>query len=376
MSPQRSIKNRKGKVSREKTAPKSEKKRKTTQIRKTTRTRRRAKSQIVTKGETNPIISPNRRNGWEAWQTFNPGAILLDRKVHFVYRAVGHDGISRFGYARSSDGFTVEKRLSYPIFEHSSTNGAFSPFSFASGWRFGGAEDPRLTRVDSEDVLYMTYTACEGGLRVGLVSISIDDFLHERFRWRMPRLISPPHETHKNWVLFPQKIKGKYAILHSIHPDILIDYFDDLSELDGHRFIHSCYDTSAAESRWDSHVRGAGPPPLETKDGWLLFYHAIDNRDQGRYKIGAMLLDFKDPTHILYRLSRPILEPDESYENDGFKSGIVYASGAVVKDGMLLIYYGGSDTYVCVASAKLDAFLENLRNDTKPHFERNVVKKK
>lgn len=343
---------------------------------KTSARKRAAKSRMVMKSELNPIISPNRENGWEAWQTFNPGAIFLDDKVHFIYRAIGHDGISRFGYASSPDGFLLDRRLSYPVYEHNLISREFTPFSFASGWSFGGAEDPRLTRVDDEDVIYMTYTACDGGLRVGLTSIKISDLLNDKWRWKTPRLISPPGETHKNWVIFPEKINGKYAILHSISPDILITYFDSL-DFDGRTFIKSrAPNGETRRNVWDSHVRGAGPPPVKTKYGWLLFYHATDESDPGKYKVGVMLLDEKDPTKVLYRLSQPLLEPDEAYENNGFKSGIVYASGAVVKDGTLLIYYGGSDTYACVAYANLDDFLEAVKNDAKPKLQKRTLIKR
>src|SRR3989338_7113157 len=111
------------------------------------------------KSEENPIISPKPENNWEAWQTFNPGVILLNNKVHFLYRAIGEDGISRLGYAVSSDGFRIDERLSHPVYEHQVKEGGFNVFSYFSGGSWGGAEDPRLTRVDEEDVLYMTYTA-------------------------------------------------------------------------------------------------------------------------------------------------------------------------------------------------------------------------
>ena len=32
-----------------------------------------------------------------------------------------------------------------------------------------------------------------------------------------------------------------------------------------------------------------------------------------------MLLDLKDPTKVLYRSKHPILEPEEDYENNGYK---------------------------------------------------------
>jgi hypothetical protein len=105
---------------------------------------------------------------------------------------------------------------------------------------------------------------------------------------------------------------------------------------------------------------GCGPPPLKTKDGWLLIYQAVGACDESRYKIGAMLLDLKDPTKVLARTRSPILEPVAVYENEGFKAGVVYPCGAVIINDRLFVYYGGADTVVCVATAKLNNFLEQL----------------
>ncbi len=333
---------------------------------------RRTPPPPFTKSAENPIIAPESRNGWEAWQTFNPGAIFLGDKVHFLYRAIGGDGMSRFGYAASRDGLTVDERLPYPVYEHRMTGRAWSVFSFASGGSWGGSEDPRIVRIGDEDVLYVTYTACDGGLRMGLTSIGIDDFLHRRWRWRRPVLLSPPGQVHKNWVLFPEKIRGKYALLHSINPHVSIHYLDTL-EFPCDACLTSTYQRAFRGSSWDSWIRGVGAPPIKTPRGWLLFYHAIDERDPGKYKVGALLLDLEDPERILYRAEQPVLEPNERYENDGFKPGIVYVSGAVVKDDTLLIYYGGADSYVCVASAPLDAFLDELVRASKPSLKRRMM---
>lgn len=335
----------------------------------------------LVKSEQNPIISPRPENDWEAWQTFNPGVILLDGKIHFLYRAIGPDGISRLGYAVSSDGFILDERLPYPAYEHKTKSGerVFNIYSYFSGGSFGGAEDPRLVRVDEEDVLYMTYTACDNGLRVGLTSIKVDDFLNKKWKWQSPVLISAPGEVHKNWVIFPEKINGQYAILHSINPEILVTYVDNLN-FDNSAYIESCYGGSSPkkvsqECCWETWVRGVGAPPIKTKYGWLLFYHAMDE-DWSKYKVGAMLLDLKDPTKILHRSKEPILVPEEFYENNGYKPGVVYVSGAVVKDGYLLVYYGCSDSYVGVAYALLEEFLEALKNETKPKLKLKTLKKK
>src|SRR3989338_10453873 len=134
---------------------------------------------VLVRAEENPMISPRPENGWEAWQTFNPGVILLEDKIHFLYRAIGEDGISRFGYAVSSDGFAIDERLPNPVFEHRFTKPVFNFYSFVSGGSFGGSEDPRIVQVNGEDTLYMTYTACDEGLRMALSSIKVKDFLRK-----------------------------------------------------------------------------------------------------------------------------------------------------------------------------------------------------
>lgn len=171
----------------------------------------------LTKLPEGPIISPKAKNGWEAWQTFNPGVILLENRVHFLYRAIGEDAISRLGYAVSSDGFKIDERLPYIVYEHSPIDtSSYNFFSFISGGSFGGCEDPRPVRVNNEETIYMTYTAChDQELRIALTSIKVDDFLNKKWQWKKPEFISPPGQVHKNWVIFPEKINGSYAILHS-----------------------------------------------------------------------------------------------------------------------------------------------------------------
>lgn len=323
------------------------------------------KATALRRAAQNPIISPRPENSWESWQTFNPGAVIIGDKVYFVYRAMGEDGISRLGYAMSSDGVGIDERLSYPVYNHDLGRPVFNLAAQFSGGGWGGAEDPRLVHIAEDDTIYMTYTACGDGLRVGLTSIKLDKFLNQEWDWKAPVLISHPEQTHKNWILFPEKINGKYAIIHSLKPEIQIEYLDNL-DFEGSNFIQSLYNPSPVKRRgWDKVIRGAGAPPIKTKDGWLLFYHAMDD-DWSKYKVGVMLLDLNNPGKILYRAQQPVLEPEEVYENSGFKPGVVYVSGAVVKDGQLLVYYGGSDNHVCVATADLEEFLGALKKQKEP----------
>jgi len=331
-----------------------------------------AKKELLIKPKDNLIIMPIADHDWEAWQVFNPGVIVLEDRIHFIYRAIGVDGISRFGYASSSDGFLIDERLPHPVYEHPSLNSGLNYYSFGSGGSFGGAEDARLTRVDNEDNIFMTYTACDEGLRVALTSIKVGDFLKKNWQWEKPVLISPPGEVHKNWVIFPEKINGQYAILHSLRPRVLIAYRDNLNFQKG-EYINSFYDGYNEETGWEIRIRGAGAPPIKTKYGWLVFYHANDKSETNKYKVGAMLLDLMNPETILMRSSRPILEPDEPFQSNGFKPGIVYVSGAVVKNETLFIYYGVADNYICVAWANFDEFLNDLVQQAKPKLKQKVI---
>lgn len=353
--------------------------RKKAPIKKERRKIKKLSPSILTKPSENPIISPKGENVWEAWQTFNPGVILLKDRIHFMYRAIGEDSISRFGYASSGDGFKIDERLPYPVYGHKTKERTFNIHSYFSGGSFGGAEDPRIVRVNGEDTLYMTYTACDKGLGVAITSIKVNNFLRKEWKWKQPKLISAPGEFHKNWVIFPEKIKGKYAILHSISPKISVAYRDSLKFKEG-EYIESHYDCNIRRKKncWDNWVKGAGAPPIKTKAGWLLFYHAIDDNEPSKYKVGALLLDLTDPTKILHRSKEPILEPDERYENNGYKAGIVYVSGAVVKNGELLVYYGASDSYIGIAHANLEEFLKalTLKKEAKPKLKTRPLKKK
>jgi predicted GH43/DUF377 family glycosyl hydrolase len=253
-----------------------------------------------------------------------------------------------------------------------------SPAYFSGGGWNGGCEDPRITLID--DVVYLTYTAFDGwgSIRIALSSIALQDFLEKKWKWKRPAMISPPGEIHKNWVIFPEKIHGKFAILHSISPEVLVDYFDTLDDFDDEKkVITSTYSRVSRTGAWDSWIRGAGPPPLKTELGWLLFYHAMDLRDPNRYKLGAMILDIDDPTKVLYRSRTPILEPDFDYENSGFKAGVIYSCGAIIKDGELYVYYGGGDSVTCVAMANLEKFLQELKvhGATKLEPEKKITPK-
>ena len=327
------------------------------------------------KFDGNPIIKPS-LYFWETKATFNPAAFLLDNKINLIYRAIGENDVSMLGYAYTYDGYNIEGRPTYSIYQRYLKPDKTKPnINYISGGGgFGGCEDPRATIID--DNLYLIYVAFDGWSSIGLnlSSISLEDFRKRRWNnWSKPITLSHPGEIHKNWVLFPEKINGKFAILHSISPDILIHYFDSFKEFDGKNFIQSIHRDHPKWQEKEPGVRGAGPTPIKTRLGWLVLYHRTEAHDPHKYKIFAKILDREDPTKVLYQTDHAIIEPDQGYEMEGYR-GIVYSCGAVVKNETLFVYYGAGDKYVGVATIKLDDLLDNMAN--KKEIKLSKTKKK
>jgi beta-1,2-mannobiose phosphorylase / 1,2-beta-oligomannan phosphorylase len=303
----------------------------------------------------NPIITPIPEHEWEARSTFNPTAIYLDNKVHILYRAMSKDNTSTIGYAVSNDGVTISKRLDHPIYvprlneEKKKKPGGHS-----------GCEDARITKIG--DKLYICYTAFDtvGPTRIAMSSIKIDDFLKQKWNWSKPKIISPPGIDDKNCCIVPNMKNGKYGIFHRIYPCIWIDFVDDL-EFKKKKWIKGSAWFKPRTDSWDSRKIGIAGPPIKTDAGWLLLYHGISEKDR-HYRVGAMLLDLENPTHVLARSKDPLLEPRLKLEMQGDVNNVVYPCGAVVKEGTLYVYYGGADIASGVAAVKLDKLIYDLLN--------------
>jgi predicted GH43/DUF377 family glycosyl hydrolase len=333
---------------------------------------------ILKKHIDNPIISPNPKNNWEAFNTLNPAAVYANNKVHILYRAQGFDYISSVGYAVSSDGVSIEKRFNKPIYQpiagfETNETGKVNPNLMSAGGH-GGVEDPRATLLENK--IYMTYVAFNGwdSVRLALTYIYLDDFLKQRWNWSKPVLISRPGVIDKSGCLLPEKVNGKYVFFHRIFPNILIDYVDNLSFTGKNKYLKGQYQIKVRENMWDSRKIGAGAPPIKTESGWLLIYYGVDDRDDSKYHIGAMLLDLNQPEKVLYRTNHPILMPTKDYENTGFKPGIAYPCGAVKVKDQLLVYYGAADSVVCVATANIETFLNELKGNQTIHMHSIKIK--
>lgn len=301
----------------------------------------------------NPILIPKEENNWEAKAVFNAGAIEINGKIYLLYRAMSKKNLSQFGLAISEDGYLIDERLTYPIyplrlpFEKPKKDGLA-----------GGVEDPRLTVIN--DKIYMCYTAYDGEMpRLAFTSIAINDFLKRKFdRWAIPKIISPIDVADKDGALFPEKISGKYVFLHRIEPNIVIDFVDDLEFLNK-KTLDATIVFVPKEKSWEGVKVGINGPPIKTSLGWLVFYHGISRIDH-YYRIGAMLLDLKNPIKVCAYTTYPILEPEMEFEKKGLVNNVVFSCGQIVNGDKIFIYYGGADQVLCGAEISLSSLLNYL----------------
>jgi predicted GH43/DUF377 family glycosyl hydrolase len=307
---------------------------------------------------TNPIIIPDTSHPWEAKATFNPAAIRIGNTTHILYRGLSEDNTSYIGYATSKDGIKIDERLSEPVY---SPREDFESKKVSGG--NSGCEDPRLTKIGKN--IYMCYTAFDGigPPRVAITSISEKNFLSKNWNWTKPIIITPEGFDDKDTCIFPDKINGQYFILHRVGNEMCGDYFKSLDF--NKETVKKCIRIIGPRiNSWDSAKVGISAPPIKTKYGWLLLYHGI-SKSHNTYRVGAVLLDLKDPAIVLARTTDPIFEPQEPYEKIGVINNVVFPCGMVEKDGLLYIYYGGADTVVGVATMELDIIIKALTRDIK-----------
>lgn len=280
----------------------------------------------LTRYINNPILLPSTHNIWETDNVFNAAIVKYDNLIYMHYRAQGLDRISRIGCAISSNGYDFN-RLENPVLEP------------ANEYEEYGVEDPRITEIDG--IFYMLYTAySRHGVRVSMARSE------NLVTWERMGIVLPD-EDNKDAALFPQKIDGKYCMFHRRMPDIWIAYSDDLIHWTDHQII-----MKPRPTLWDSERIGAGGPPLLSKDGWLVFYHGFN--EERIYCLGLALLDLSDPSKVLKRQEDPILCPGTPWEHWGDVPNVCFACGNIELGNEYLVYYGGGDHVMAVASVGKD----------------------
>lgn len=247
--------------------------------------------------------------------------------------------VSLFYLARSEDGihFKISRT---PVFTPS------------ADYEIYGVEDPRIINIGEK--YYVTYTAVsENGFCTGLAST--EDFK----KFERLGIIFP--QENKDIVFFPERINGKYFSLHRPtvsfigKPSIWLAQSDDLIHWGEHRLL-----LTPKNNKWERTKIGAGPQPLLTEKGWLIFYHSCG--DNQIYSMNLILTEKNNPQNIIGKSTKPILTPRYKYEKVGVVPNVVFCNGWIANDyEKILIYYGAADKYVALAETTLDFLLSSLK---------------
>jgi beta-1,4-mannooligosaccharide/beta-1,4-mannosyl-N-acetylglucosamine phosphorylase len=289
----------------------------------------------------NPIITASDLP-YPGSAVFNPGAVLVGDETLLLLRIEDMRGISHLTVARSSDGIGGWRIEPEPLL---APNGD-APYDAL------GVEDPRITHLEEDGRWAIAYTAySEYGPAVALATT--EDFKSVN---RLGLVLSP---NNKDAALFPRRFNGRYVMLHRPvfmeTEHIWVAHSPDLR----HWGEPTCILTERFPGWWDGTRVGAGAPPIETPDGWLLIYHGVKQAATGPiYRLGVAISNLDFPDHVIYRTEGWSLAPHESYERYGDVPNVVFTCGAVVKGDEVWVYYGAADTCVCLATAKLADLVE------------------
>jgi predicted GH43/DUF377 family glycosyl hydrolase len=296
----------------------------------------------------------------DATSVFNPGAVLHDGRYLLMLRVQTRGRETFFMTAESDDGthFEVSPHV-VPIRGIERVDGTVYH-----------SYDPRITRLG--DIFYIMFAMdTDAGCRLGLARTT--DFETVEF------VGTSGDVDIRNGVLFPEKIAGSYARLDRPNrvrfesgvtsgDEIVLSRSDDLLEW---RPVGPVM--RGRPHYWDELI-GPGPPPVKTREGWLLVYHGIATHlaGGGIYQAGAALLALDDPSKVLTRSRDNILEPREPYETTGQVPNVVFPSGMIVErcdeqgfadpDSRALVYYGAADTSVGLATATVGELLAACRD--------------
>ena len=303
---------------------------------------------LVWRYSKNPVI------GWNPTpstaRVFNSAVLPLEGGFIGVFRADHKNGRANLHFGRSKDGlkFDIDDKIIHWVDKEGTPN----PISYGY--------DPRFIKID--DTYYVNWCDDMRGASIGM------GMTKDLKTWiRIPNPLMP---FNRNGVLFPRKIKGKYYLLsrpsdssHTPFGDIYISESPDLIYWGNHRHVMA----RGGQGWWQGVKIGAGPVPIETTEGWLLFYHGVSTTCNGFvYSFGAVILDIDCPWKVKYRTRDYLLTPEKEYEVTGFVPNVVFPCANIydAETGRIAIYYGAADTYTALAFCQVDELIGYIKNNS------------
>jgi beta-1,4-mannooligosaccharide/beta-1,4-mannosyl-N-acetylglucosamine phosphorylase len=306
-------------------------------------------SSVIWRYDKNPVIPRDlipRANS-----IFNSAVVPFNDVFAGVFRVDDTARNMRIHSGRSKDGFNFEIET--------------QPIQFVCDdpeiAEFVESYDPRVCWI--EDRFYITWCNNYHGYTIGMAYTY--DF--EKFYQMENSFLA----FNRNGVLFPRKIDNKYAMLsrpsdtgHTPFGDIFYSSSPDLIHWGCHRHVMS---PKAGKLTWQCTKVGAGPIPIETTAGWLLFYHGVLTSCNGFvYNMGAALLDIDKPWKVIYRSKDYLLNPRTTYECVGDVPNVVFPCASLqdAATGRIAVYYGCADTVTSLAFCYVDEVLDFLKKNS------------
>lgn len=280
----------------------------------------------------NPIIGRNPVEG--VTRIFNSAVMPYEDGFIGVFRGEQVNGIPHIYLGRSKDAINWEIEKDKIQFVDESGNSFMPVYAY----------DPRLVKV--EDTYYLMWCQDFYGASIGMAYT-------KDFR-KFVRLENPFIPYNRNAVLFPRKINGNFALLsrpsdsgHTPFGDIFLSESPDMVYWGKHRHV-----MGKTGNWWEGVKIGGGAAPIETTQGWLLFYHGVSSTCNGFvYSIGGAILDIDTPSIVKYRCRNFLLTPEEWYEERGFVPNVCFPCATIhdAESGRIAVYYGAADSYVSLA---------------------------
>ena len=303
-------------------------------------------SEVVWRYSLNPIIPGNLLPNSNS--IFNSAVVPYQGKFAGVFRCDNRAREMRIHSGRSEDGLTWQIEPE-PI-PFVSPVPEIAPLEYSY--------DPRVVWI--EDRYYVSWCNGYHGPTIGMgYTYDFKTF------YQLENAFLP---YNRNGVLFPRKINGNFAMFsrpsdtgHTPFGDVFYSESPDMIYWGKHRFV------MRPVGGWQSTKVGAGPIPIETTEGWLLFYHGVLTSCNGFvYSFGAALLDLDQPWKVMYR-SRPyLLHPRELYERTGDVPNVCFPCAALTDPatGRIAIYYGCADTVTSLAFGMVDEVIDFVKENS------------
>ena len=302
---------------------------------------------VIWRYDLNPII---KRNAIQTSNSiFNSAAVPFESGFAGVFRVDDKARNMQLHAGFSDDGITWN--IDSQRIDFKTDIGEMEQFCYGY--------DPRVVFI--EDRYYITW--CNGYQYKPTIGIAYTfDF---RTFYQLENAFLP---FNRNGVLFPRKINGNFAMLsrpsdngHTPFGDIYYSQSPDMIFWGKHRHV------MGPSNSWESTKVGAGPVPIETSEGWLIFYHGVLTSCNGFvYSFSAALLDKEEPWKPIKRGKEYLISPQKIYECVGDVPNVTFPCANIVdaQTGRIAIYYGCADTCTSLCFTTVDNVIDYLMNNS------------